>query len=486
LKIKYDCRELIVSSLLYESKWVILQTKNQKRLLFTILYHFMNKFSGFIGLALSISTFAAHAQEKAKQPIPTSKKQAPAIAAQLPRTEKEWLQAQIDSLTQPGMYGRGYVNGGLDSAAKYIIRQFSKMKLKPAGAEGYSQGFAFPVNTFPGKVELSLNDERLRPGVDFLVDASSASFSGDGLKVEKINLGKIRNEAEWKETVARFDAQHAYYFENGTAFCKMLQIRKDQLAAMLPKGCFIIPEEKKLAWSVSRDTMAATVFYVKETAFPKHIKTLGATVNSVYNPHSDNENIIGEISGTVKDSYIVITAHYDNLGMMGDSTVFAGGSDNASGVAMMLSLANYFSTHPQRYSILFIAFAGEQASLMGSEYFVWHPLVPLKNIKFLANIDIMGDATDGLSVVNASIFPTQFALLQKINQEYSYLPKIFAKDPAANSDQYHFTTSGVPSFFIYSVGGQGFCHDVYDTGDVVTLENVSNVAKLMIDFVKQL
>lgn len=191
------------------------------------------------------------------------------------------------------------------------------------------------------------------------------------------------------------------------------------------------------------------------------------------------------VPGTVKDSFIVFTAHYDHLGMMGSTATFPGASDNASGTAMLLYLANYFAAHPQHYSIAFIAFSGEEAGLLGSHYFVEHPMIALDHIKFLTNIDIMGDATDGITVVNATEFPKEFDLLQQINKRKNYLPAIKSRGKAANSDHYFFTEAGVPSFFIYSNGGKGYYHDVFDKSSEVTLENVDMVARLLIDFAAQ-
>jgi aminopeptidase YwaD len=188
----------------------------------------------------------------------------------------------------------------------------------------------------------------------------------------------------------------------------------------------------------------------------------------------------------VKDSFLVFSAHYDHLGMMGDTTFFPGASDNASGVAMLLYLAYYYAKHPQHYTMVFIAFAGEEAALMGSEFFVNYPFIPLKNIRFLTNIDIMGDATDGITVVNATEFPKEFGLLKKINEKSSYLPEIRSRGKAANSDHYYFTEAGVPSFFMYSNGGNGYYHDIYDRAREVTLNHIDDVAKLLMDFVKEL
>jgi Zn-dependent M28 family amino/carboxypeptidase len=132
--------------------------------------------------------------------------------------------------------------------------------------------------------------------------------------------------------------------------------------------------------------------------------------------------------------------------------------------------------------VLFIAFSGEEAGLLGSDYYVNHPAVPLGRIKFLTNVDIMGDATDGVTVVNATVYPKEFELLNRINDSLHYLPVIKSRGKAANSDHYHFSEAGVPAFFMYSNGGKGYYHDVYDKVDAVTLNNIDGVVKLLIAF----
>ena len=234
------------------------------------------------------------------------------------------------------------------------------------------------------------------------------------------------------------------------------------------------------------ENILATVFYVKEHALPDTVNKINVNVRAKLLSRRKSENVIGIIPGEIKDTFIAITAHYDHLGMMGTDAVFPGASDNASGTSMLLYMAHYFSTHPQHYSILFIAFSGEEAGLKGSLYYTRHPIVPLECIKFLTNIDIMGDATEGITVVNATEYPAQFQLLQKINGEHNYLPQIKSRGKAENSDHFFFTEAGVPSIFIYTNGGKGYYHDVFDTADEISLINIDNLVHLLIDFFKEI
>ncbi|WP_448636180.1 M28 family peptidase [Pedobacter panaciterrae] len=79
---------------------------------------------------------------------------------------------------------------------------------------------------------------------------------------------------------------------------------------------------------------------------------------------------------------MVITAHYDHLGGMGNKTYFPGANDNASGISFLLSLAKYYAANPQPYTMAFICFAGEEAGLLGSKYFTEYPLLALQKSGF--------------------------------------------------------------------------------------------------------
>jgi len=402
---------------------------------------------------------------------------------------KAQLRKDIAALTDTAMHGRGYVKGGKDSASAYLQRRFAEIGLKTvARKKTYTQPYSFSVNTFPGKMELIINGTSLTAGKDFIIDAGSPTYMRDNLALKTVDMAKIPNNEAWEKMLENSfkDRNAVYYLKNFDQGQKILDIRKYALAGQLPRGCYIIPEKEKLTWDVAQDNNDAVVFYVKESAMTADSGSVSIHDQAQLLSDVQSENIVGYVPGTFADSFVAITAHYDHLGMMGDSAMFPGASDNASGTAMMLYLAGYFAAHPQRYSILFIAFSGEEPGLMGSKYYVKNPIVMLKRMKFLTNIDIMGDATDGVTVVNATEYPDQFALLQKVNNDNRYIPQVKSRGKAANSDHYFFSEAGVPSFFIYSNGGKGYYHDVFDKGNELSLEHVDGVAHMVIDFIEQL
>jgi aminopeptidase YwaD len=138
----------------------------------------------------------------------------------------------------------------------------------------------------------------------------------------------------------------------------------------------------------------------------------------------------------------------------------------------------------QEQLFVFIAFAGEEAGLLGSHYYTENPIFPLKDIQFLFNLDIMGSGEEGATVVNATLFPEQFEVLKSINEKQQYLPKVASRGPAANSDHYFFTQKGVPAFFMYTMGPNKHYHDVYDTYEELSFNKFNGIYQLLIDFEK--
>ena len=122
-------------------------------------------------------------------------------------------------------------------------------------------------------------------------------------------------------------------------------------------------------------------------------------------------NVVGILEGSdpkLRDEAIVIGAHYDHLGRGGEGSlapregeIHHGADDNASGVAGLLELARIFSSQQPkpRRTIIFIAFSGEEEGLLGSNYYVNHPVVPLTSVVAMINMDMIGRLKDNKLIV---------------------------------------------------------------------------------------
>lgn len=126
-------------------------------------------------------------------------------------------------------------------------------------------------------------------------------------------------------------------------------------------------------------------------------------------------NIIGHLTGTREPlRYIVITAHYDHIGVRNGVT-FNGADDNASGTAALFALAAYFSAHPPAHSLIFAALDAEESGLRGARQFVARPPVDAAALVINLNMDMIGrDANNLLYVVGTHTQPALKPVIARV------------------------------------------------------------------------
>jgi len=353
-----------------------------------------------------------------------------------------YTQNVLKTLTSAQFWGRGYTKNGMQKTADFIAAEFQQLGLQPMVGTNFKQPFTYSVNTFPGKMRLLINGKKLKPGVDFIVQQASI-----GVKT------------------------------------KAMLEQKDSINFLAPTSRILVTLTDKLTWSVAQNVNDYTQILVKKSAISALPSTIEIDIENEFVKDFNATNVCAMVKGTSKpDSVILITAHYDHLGGMGNETYFPGANDNASGVSFLLSLAKYYAAHPQKYTIAFICFAGEEAGILGSKYFTENPLIPLAKIRFLLNVDMVGTGEAGATVVNATQYPKEFAALNQINDAGKLLVKINPRGKAANSDHYFFTEKGVPAFFLYTQGGITAYHDVFDKAETLPFTVYENLFKLFVGF----
>lgn len=126
-------------------------------------------------------------------------------------------------------------------------------------------------------------------------------------------------------------------------------------------------------------------------------------------------NIVGHLTGTrTPGRYIVITAHYDHIGVRNGVT-FNGADDNASGTAALFALAEYFATHPPAHSLIFVAFDAEESGLRGARAFVAAPPVEASALVINLNMDMIGrDPNNLLYVVGTYAQPELAPVIARV------------------------------------------------------------------------
>ena len=393
-----------------------------------------------------------------------------------------------ESLCSPEFHGRGYVNKGDSIAAAFLVNEFRKLGVK-SYKKTYEQSFKLNVNTFPGKMNVRQNGKELTAGLHYSVDPSSRAYQGVLIPMEiptheVMNFDYIRRSiTEVQSDSAEANALLFDCTEVSGDTLKLVKSITRELAEIVP---VIELVNKKFTWSVGRSQKFFPFLQIQDTVFDKQTP-IELDIEAEFIENYTSQNVIAYIPAKKKCSKtILFTAHYDHLGRMGADTYFPGANDNASGTAMLITMARYFQQKRPDFNVMFIAFAGEEAGLVGSKYFVEHPIIKLKRIEFLINLDIMGSGEEGITVVNATLFEKEFELLQQINKEKNLLAEIKKRGPAANSDHYWFTQKGVPAFFIYTRGPNKHYHDIFDSYEELSFNEYEDITTLLVEFVHEL
>lgn len=392
--------------------------------------------------------------------------------------------ATIQTLASPGFHGRGYVSGGDRMAAEYIRKQFAEMGLR-AFDSSYFQPFTLPVNTFPGKMRLSIGKRKLVAGKDFILNPISRKGRGRAA-IERLD-GRMFTDSTAKRTFLGRNLRKKLIVYETADYAKLTD-NQELLDKLYTAKALVELQKEKLTASISTAALSHPVFEIVKKNWDTTARKARFRVDARFVEKYATQNVIGYVEGRENpDEYLVITAHYDHLGRMGREVYFPGANDNASGTAMLLELARHYAlpANQPRYSVVFMAFAAEEAGLLGSKHYTEHPAFPLRDIRLLINLDLLGTGDDGMMMVNGTQLPDEFALFNKINDEKKYLPKLQKRDNAPNSDHFFFTRRGVKACFFYTLGGIRAYHDINDRAETLPLTKFREVFGLLTDFVEK-
>jgi len=402
---------------------------------------------------------------------------------------REYARFILDTLCDPSLDGRGFYNQGEKRAAEFIKGQFQELGLKKVG-DSYLQEFNLSTNAIVGKLNCQINKTTLKPGQDYLVDPSSPPFD-DKSKITVLSKAAMTDIGAFKKAIPSFEDKFVLIDPN-LIKDESKEIRSQlgeiiyflKLSKEIRLNGIIEVAEKKLTYTASQHKAVRPHITVLKEKLPKSPGQIQLTIESEYTEKHKSQNVIGYLEGTKKDEYITVVGHYDHLGRMGNDVFFPGANDNASGIAMMLSLAKDLAANKElEYSMLFIAFGAEEIGLVGSKYYTENPIVPLEKIKFLLNLDILGTGEDGIQIVNGKTFREEFDYLVESNKSKDLLKEVKIRGEACNSDHCFFTEKGVPGFFIYTLGGVQHYHDIYDRSETLPLTEYEDLFVLLKDFI---
>lgn len=219
---------------------------------------------------------------------------------------------------------------------------------------------------------------------------------------------------------------------------------------------------------------------------------LGRTVRirnvTEHHPEGIGSNVIGWLEGTdpvLKQEAIVIGAHLDHLGLNPD--LMPGAHDNASGVAVMLGVAEALAAAkiPLRRSVVFIAFGAEEQGVRGSEYYVAHPFVPHAKTVAMLNLESVGRG-ETIAAGSAQDFPKLRDVVDRVNERYIHRQVRASSNPnlaRPRQDAAHFLWAGVPTISFGTGGAKPLPYATYHTTkdnlDLITPEIMEDLAQLV-------
>lgn len=400
-------------------------------------------------------------------------------------------------LTSNAFHGRSAAYRGDSIAAKFLRHELERMGVKPL-ADNYYQHFTYPTHSMEGRCRMTLDGVDLRPYYDFRPHSFSADYHqalGEtpllhvpaNVLIDSTALGKFlrRHRRAMAESVLYINVSdfHAASQAEAVRFGEAV----DRLSVQNPFGSKVlllgVKELSTPSFHNANRLFDYALVEVLADKIPPVVKDINLDVSSQYHPSYRTQNVCGLVEGA-SDSILVFTAHYDHLGLMGDSVVFRGTHDNASGVGAVMELARQCTLmdvdgkplSKPKYTMVFLFFSGEEAGLYGSRYAAAHPVVDFSKVKLLVNVDMFCGGDEGLMVFNAKSEATKpyVERLQRLNEVLQICPELRLRENRPNSDHYPFTTL-CPSIYILTLGGPyGGYHSPEDRLESCGLKNFSN------------
>ena len=427
------------------------------------------------------------------------------------------------------MQGRETATEGERKAAAYIEAHFKSLGLLPANNGSFHMPFPVFTDSLVSS-SIEVNGKKFQPYTDFIISTSAAHnetlmasevvFAGTGISdstrddYKGINArGKIvllfAGEPQRRSPTALQEAA----MKNGAAAILLVQPFTARTPTTARSAIYanafkrtIYPNLFTVSEQVAREIMGADFDAAKQSIANSNPqpKTYNANVMLDFNKSIgtlQSGNVLGYVEGTdKKDEYVIITSHYDHLGIRNDTTIYYGADDDGSGTVSILEMAEAFAKAKKegkgpRRSVVFMAVSGEEKGLWGSAYYSEHPAFPLEKTTVNLNIDMIGridpkrkkaDSMNYVYVVGDDKLSTDLRPINEaMNKKYTKLGLDYKynepNDPERiyfRSDHYNFARKGVPIIFYFN-GTHNDYHRPTDTPDKINYELLQKRAQLV-------
>ena len=430
----------------------------------------------------------------------------PAVEDALDHISENSLRGNLSFLSSDLLEGRDTPSRGLDIAAEFIAAQFRKARLEPAGENGYFQTGQYLLSEAkPETFELKFENG----GETVTVTGDVALQAAGGLHIERAGavLAKFggsatprAEEVAGKVLFAEWPGQ-----PRTRSFSRIQELRalKPALLVMLdragrftrgqPGPGLVDPEEQAGAapWiTIHNDDLAKAVLRNPADA------AVSVRVEAPVETPVKLRNVLGLVRGSdpgLKDTCVLVTAHYDHVGVKPGCTegdcIYNGANDDASGTVSVIEIANALAAlreRPRR-SILFLALFGEEKGSYGARYYIRHPAFPLEKTVADVNLEQLGrtDADDGPQVGTATFTGFDFTDLPKTFQAAGKLTgvKVYKSAPSddyfSRSDNQAFANAGVPAHTMCVAYDYPDYHGVGDSWDKIDYANMAKVDRMV-------
>jgi hypothetical protein len=378
-----------------------------------------------------------------------------ATAQVRPRIAANDLKADVSFLASDALEGRGTPSKGLDIAAEYIAAEFRRAGLEPAGDDGYFQTADFnSVGRNMDGVELTLEIGGRKIKVD---RGSMAVMEPGAVNLENTPMGVMTDASQdMGDKPVLVNSPRTRSWGNGHPPLVVLMVpspggRTSGAPVLEPVPSLNPPV--LVVWDAAvSEALGAGTTDIKVTA---HIPApVGQPVKL--------RNVIGVLRGSdpaLKDTYLVLTAHYDHLGVRGTGEgdhIFNGANDDASGTSSVVEIAKALAALPRKpkRSIVFLTLFGEELGDLGSRYYCQHPVFPLAKTVADINLEQLGrtDDTEGPRPLQFNLTGFDYtdiaAYLSQAGEETGIRVVKDKKNSDsffARSDNAAFANAGVPS-----------------------------------------
>ena len=460
------------------------------------------------------------------------------------RADTAQVMRAVRKLSDPKWEGRGVGTAGIDSSAAWIASEFARLGLMPAGdGGGWLQKFEVTTGvevSEPCGIEVTgahatTGDEfqplgfstngRVRAPVVFAgygITAPGLEYDDyAGLDVRDRLVLVLTNEPGEMDSTSKFDGtvntpyadlrtkainarEHGalgLLVVNGPAHHAGEPLRKPRSdgAGYMTSGLIAAVISERLAdamFAGSVMTLAQAQRAIEAHGRPHSMAlrdSAGVTV-TLRRTRAAIANVVGAIPGRDTARTLVMGAHYDHLGMGGESSLAAnahephvGADDNASGVAALLAVAERFATRraAPEHTLVFAAFTGEESGLLGSGHFVDDPPRPLATVEAMINMDMVGRLREGRLMLMGAGTAAEFpALLENANRNSGFTLRT-SSDGYGPSDHSSFYKRQVPVLMLFT-GAHADYHKPTDTADKIEAAGLARVARFAGDLLDSL